>query len=115
VSATPRWHERSGRLADVVARAELDCLLVSRLVNVHYLTGYTGSNGVALVGPQLRAFITDFRYREQAVQEVDSTYDRRIAESTELLDGVGAALGLGETRLGFEGDHLFGPSARNAA
>ena len=33
------------------------------LVNVRYLTGYTGTNGVALVGVRdLRCFVTDFRY-----------------------------------------------------
>ena len=43
-------------------------LLVSALVNVRYMTGYTGSNGLALLGPQTRMFVTDFRYVEQAAE-----------------------------------------------
>ena len=61
---------RAERLTGALAERELDALLVTDLVNVRYLTGYTGSNGLALVGPELRRFITDFRYVEQAAAEV---------------------------------------------
>ena len=52
-------------------------LLVSNLINVRYLTGYTGSNGIALIGADVRTFVTDFRYLEQAAAEVDPAFDRR--------------------------------------
>lgn len=97
---------RAGRLADQAAEAELDCVLISDLVNVRYLTGYTGSNGLALVGPDVRAFLTDFRYREQSAQEVDPSFDRLLAPSVNLLEGVGGALGGAKLRVGFEGEHL---------
>ena len=45
---------RGERLAGAVAERGLDALLVTDLVNVRYLTGYTGSNGLALVGPGMR-------------------------------------------------------------
>ncbi len=106
MSATRSIEERSSRLAALLSRAELDCLVVTDLVNVRYLTGYTGSNGIALVGPGVRAFTTDFRYREQSAEEVQTSYDSRIAASTDLLEGVADTLGAGQTRLGFEGDHL---------
>ena len=38
------------RLAGLVAERELDQLFVSDLVNVRYLTGFTGTNGACLVG-----------------------------------------------------------------
>lgn len=98
--------DRAGRLADLAARAELDCLLVSNLVNVRYLSGYTGSNGIALLGPDVRAFLTDFRYREQSAEEVDASFDRLLAPSVDLLEGVGGALGGANLRVGFEGEHL---------
>lgn len=80
-------------------------MLVTDLVNVRYLTGYSGSNGLALVGPQTRTFITDFRYVEQAADEVDPSFER-IRAPQELLEAVAAALPSAELRLGFETAHL---------
>jgi Xaa-Pro aminopeptidase len=97
--------DRAQRLVDQLPAAGVDALLVSALVNVRYMTGYTGSNGLALVGPQTRVFVTDFRYVEQAEQEVDPTYDRRRGQQ-ELLDAVPEALPSGELRLGFDDAHV---------
>jgi len=62
---------RGDRLAAVVAERELDCLLVTDLVNVNYLTGFGGTNGACVCGPDARVFLTDFRYTERAEAEVD--------------------------------------------
>ena len=53
---------RAERLADSVAEFDVDLVLITDVTNVRYLTGYTGSNGLALVGPLTRTFLTDFRY-----------------------------------------------------
>ncbi len=99
--------DRAERLTKLLQDAGVDVLLVSDLINVRYLAGYTGSNGVALVGPSMRVLITDFRYREQVAEEVDPSFDRRIAEAPQdLLDLVKVVLGAGEQRLGFEADHM---------
>jgi Xaa-Pro aminopeptidase len=92
---------RSERLLGLIGEAGIDVMLVTNLLNVRYLTGYTGSNGVAVVGPRTRAFITDFRYVEQAAEEVHSSFERRRAP-TELLAAVPESLPIGELRLGFE-------------
>ena len=42
---------RADRVARRVAERELDALLVTDLLNVRYLTGFTGTNGIAVVGP----------------------------------------------------------------
>lgn len=97
--------DRAQRLVDQLPAAGVDALLVSALVNVRYMTGYTGSNGLALVGPETRVFVTDFRYVEQAEQEVDPTYDRRRGQQ-ELLDSIPEALPSGELRLGFDDAHV---------
>jgi Xaa-Pro aminopeptidase len=96
---------RSERLIDLLPEAGVDVMLVTDLVNVRYLTGYTGSNGLALVGARTRTFITDFRYVEQAAEEVDASFERRRA-STDLLDAIGEALPEGELRLGFDDSHV---------
>ena len=54
--------DRYDALAAAVAERELDALLVSNLVNVRWLTGFNGSNAVAVVGAAQRRFVTDFRY-----------------------------------------------------
>jgi Xaa-Pro aminopeptidase len=85
---------------------DLDVLLVTELANVRYLTGFTGSNGIALVGPQTRAFISDFRYLEQSAEEVLPEFDRMIARAPQELSAlIEDALPGGELRLGFEAEH----------
>lgn len=97
---------RADRLAAALAERELDALVVTDLVNVRYLTGYTGSNGLAVIGPRdLRLFVTDFRYVTQAEQQVHG-FEREIGE-TDLLGAVAPALPVGEpARLGFEDQHV---------
>ncbi len=93
--------DRADRLSQLLDDEGLDLMLVTDLVNVRYLTGFTGSNGLALVGPQTRTFVTDFRYVDQAAEEVDAAYERRRA-AQELLDAAVEELPDGALRLGFE-------------
>jgi Xaa-Pro aminopeptidase len=78
----------SDRIERVVAELEardLDGLLVTGLTNVRWLTGFTGSNGAAVVGRAgLLRFLTDFRYLTQSAEEVDERFEREI--SRDLLD-----------------------------
>jgi Xaa-Pro aminopeptidase len=97
--------DRAGRLAETLSELGADLVIVTALVNVRYLTGYTGSNGLALVGPGTRAFITDFRYVEQSAAEVGSEFDRRIA-TLDLVEGITELLPPGPVRLAFEDAHL---------
>ncbi len=61
---------RADRLVELLGERELDSLLVTDLVNVRYLTGFTGTNGACVVTPDGRLFLTDFRYMEQAAEQV---------------------------------------------
>jgi len=83
----------------------VDVMLVTQIVNVGYLTGYSGSNGIALVGPTTRTFITDFRYVTQAAEEVDPSFARQRA-SLDLIDAIADLLPDGELRVGFEEAHV---------
>ncbi len=96
---------RAERLAQSLNERDVDVLLVSGQINVRYLTGYTGSNGIALVGPNTRTFVTDFRYVEQAATEVDASF-QRIRAPLELLQAVEEVLPDGTLRLGFEDGQL---------
>jgi Xaa-Pro aminopeptidase len=79
----------------------VEAMLVTSLVNVRYLTGFTGSNAQVLVGPEAATFLTDGRYEERSRHEVADldrhTYARHYRD---LLAGKVEAGGT--TRLGFE-------------
>ncbi len=49
---------------------KIDAFFVTNLKNLFYLTGFTGSSGYALITKDKFIFFTDFRYKEQAMQEV---------------------------------------------
>jgi Xaa-Pro aminopeptidase len=92
---------RPERLLELLDEAGVDALLVTGLVNVRYLTGYSGSNGLALIGPQVRAFVTDFRYVEQAAAEVHPSF-MRVRAPLELFEALPELLPAGGLRLGFD-------------
>jgi Xaa-Pro aminopeptidase len=93
---------RADRLEQLLAEHELDALLVTNLTNVRYLSGYTGTNGLCVVGKGARVFLTDFRYVEQAKRQVDPGFERErgkqdlLEEAAERLSG----------RVGFEENDL---------
>jgi Xaa-Pro aminopeptidase len=89
---------RSERLSGLVAERELDMLFVSDLVNVRYLTGFTGTNGACLIGETERIFFTDFRYTERAQQEVGEEWERPEAER-ELVPQIAGRM---RGKVGFE-------------
>lgn len=49
-----------------------DCLLVASPANVRYLTGFTGSNALLILGHEESWFFTDPRYAIQAPQQVSA-------------------------------------------
>ena len=98
--------DRADRLVGLLTSDDLDLLLITALVNVRYMTGYTGTNGLALVGPQTRVFVTDFRYVEQAKVEVQSSYERR-RDQLELFGAIAGSIpASGELRLGFDDTNI---------
>ncbi|MRX72584.1 M24 family metallopeptidase [Bacillus lacus] len=84
---------------------QVDGLLVTSDVNRRYLTGFTGTAGVALVSGEKAAFLTDFRYVKQAEEQIK---DFQIIEHKRPLieEAAAAAKQMGIGRLGFEQDHL---------
>ncbi len=85
----------------------IDALLVTRLVNVRYLTGFTGSAAMVLVTPDSATFVTDGRYRDQSEDQLAAA-----GVTAEIVIGLTqadqrAALALGAvdvSRLGLEAD-----------
>jgi len=100
--------ERGTRLGRLVAERQLDLLLVTNLPNVRYLTGYSGTNGICLIGESERIFATDFRYFERMKAELHDYEVRRAKE--DLLGLVGEVLAERESeapaKVGFDDAHL---------
>ena len=99
---------RVQRLARELSELELDALLVDSLVDVRYLTGFTGSHALALVVGESAAaklgrhrFLSDFRYATQSAEQVPDAFEREIV-SGDLLDALAAALADTGGRLGFD-------------
>jgi Xaa-Pro aminopeptidase len=99
---------RVARLAHELDELELDALLVDSLVDVRYLTGFTGSHALVLVvGERARAklgahrFLSDFRYASQAAEQVPDSFEREIVAG-ELLEALASALSEQSGRLGFD-------------
>jgi Xaa-Pro aminopeptidase len=95
---------RADRVAARMQEKDADLLLVSNLINVRYLTGFTGTSALAIVGPQTRRFLTDFRYLEQAQSEV-SGFDIERAPQ-DFMTALGDGWPKGDVRLGFEDQHV---------
>jgi len=74
---------RRSRLRALLADTSADAAQVTRLVNVRYLTGFTGSNAALLVTPDDAVLATDGRYITQSEQEapdVERVIDRQCAK-----------------------------------
>jgi Xaa-Pro aminopeptidase len=98
---------RADRLAALVAERKLDALVVTDLHDIRWLTGFTGSNAVVVVGRDhdeepVRRFITDFRYVAQAQDQVPDPWQR--IDGGRDLGGAGLAAHLphGVRRVGFD-------------
>src|SRR5262245_53825163 len=92
---------RADRLEQSLGERELDSLLVTNLFNVRYLTGFTGSNGLALIGPDLRLFVTDFRYVEQSAEQVPDF--ERVRGKLDLFEDATERM---SGRVGFDDTNL---------
>ena len=96
---------RRAALRGLLRAADVEALLVTDLVNVRYLTGFTGSNATLLLhvdGDAASRFCTDGRYATQSAEEVPDL--ERVIDRGGALVLARSADDLGVTRLGFESD-----------
>jgi Xaa-Pro aminopeptidase len=101
--------DRFERLAAAVAERGLDRLIVGDLVrpgdsdrsgmaNLRYLTGFSGTSGLCVVGEGQPVFVTDFRYTERAKRELPDAFERVPAESRLLPTAAQRLIG----RVGYD-------------
>ncbi|TXI51384.1 M24 family metallopeptidase [Mycolicibacter arupensis] len=93
---------RRARLSAEIRAAGLDAMLVTDLINVRYLSGFTGSAGALLVfaDEQPPVLATDGRYRTQAARQAP---DVQVAiERAGARHLLAQAVAAGARRVGFE-------------
>ena len=75
---------RLSRLRSALDGAGIEAMLVTNLVNVRYLTGFSGSAGDLLVGADDALLVTDGRYRTQAAEQLGAA---DLADTVEIFVG----------------------------
>jgi Xaa-Pro aminopeptidase len=101
--------DRAARVAEELRERGLDVLLVETPINLRYLTGFTGTHGLALLAaagadgerPGEHRFLTDFRYATQSSEQVPDAFAREVVAG-ELLDAAARSLSGSGGRLGFD-------------
>ena len=91
---------RRHALRSLLAHADLSALLVTKPVNVRYLTGFSGSYGALLLLHDRTLFFTDGRYRHQAATEVPGP--EVVLAPGDLIGSVAAVVRAAGGGLGFE-------------
>ena len=90
----------------------VDALLVTRLTNIRYLTGFTGTTAFLVMGDE-PVLAVDFRYAEQVAREVGgcgSRYRRQRAANSGRQSSVfsrSAASGVSESKRRACGPHQY--------
>ncbi|MEY2582941.1 MAG: hypothetical protein QOE09_2790 [Ilumatobacteraceae bacterium] len=102
--------EVAGRAARVRRRFDqAEALLVSDLTNIRWLTGFTGSNGWALLTPDDVVLITDGRYGQQATSQLaEAGVDGRVIvglSGAAMVDSLTAEVA-NFASVGFESAHV---------
>jgi Xaa-Pro aminopeptidase len=99
---------RIERLRSSLALNKLDLLLVTYLPNIRYLTGFSDTSGVLLVGDGQSQFFTDGRYKEQAHAEVHGAgvAIRRKAPLLAAAEWLSRRRRREKTVVGIEASHL---------
>lgn len=93
------------KLRHALHQADLPALLVTSAHSRRYLTGFTGTAGVAVITAEEAFFITDFRYTEQANDQIEG-YEI-IEQKTTLIEAVAQLVEEKQlTKLGFEQDAM---------
>lgn len=100
---------RAGRVRARMAAGELDALIVTDLVNLRWLTGFTGSAGRAVLTPDRLVLVVDGRYGTQAADQLAANrVDGEVVvglSGAEILAHLTAVTG-GSARVAIEADQV---------
>lgn len=93
------------KLRQALIEHNVEAILITNEYNRRYMTGFTGTSGVAVVSQQDAVFITDFRYTEQASEQVKEF--RVVQHSGPIHEEVAKQVAaMGVKSLAFEKDAM---------
>ncbi len=97
--------QKKAHLRRQFQKLKIDGILITDIINVRYLTGFSGSSGYVVITEKNAMFVTDFRYEEQAGQEVKGftikiEHTERAREIKDICDLYGIK------KIGFEDHHV---------
>ncbi|MRG86560.1 M24 family metallopeptidase [Salinibacillus xinjiangensis] len=97
--------EKLEKFRSALAKQDFDGLLITSGKNRRYMTGFTGTAGVALITEKEALFITDFRYTVQANEQAKGyeVIEHKIPIHQEVAKQVKR---LGIQKLGFEKNQM---------
>ncbi|MCI7611852.1 MAG: Xaa-Pro peptidase family protein [Selenomonadaceae bacterium] len=99
------YRERLIRLREYLREQGLDGVVVSKLENLHYFSGFTGDDSMLVIGMNTAQLVTDFRYVEQAAEEAPDFQVKKQEKG--LLKRVAEIINEdGLSKVGFEGGSL---------
>ncbi|MBZ5201355.1 aminopeptidase P family protein [Planomicrobium chinense] len=93
------------KLRKEMEQQQIEAMLITSQYNLRYITDFTGTAGLALVTPHKAYFITDFRYTEQAGEQVKE-FDVVQAKTNLLEEAAELAKNLAVKSLAFEKDYV---------
>ena len=96
---------RADRVAARLGERGADLLLVTDLVNIRYLTGFTGSSAMVVRGARTRGASSPTSATSSAPRPRSSDFDRERAPQ-EFAEALKTGWPEGTVRLGFEDQHL---------
>src|SRR6516165_1771923 len=105
---------RRERLIPSLSEAQLDALLVTNPLNVHYLTGFTGDSSFVIIAPKRTILVSDTRFSIQIKEDcADLEAAIRGHNKTTWQETADVLAKLGLRSVGIESQHLTVASFEN--
>lgn len=102
-----RFATRLAKLRQLLKKSDADSLLVTKTVNVTYLTGFTGDDSYLLVTPRSQVLLSDFRFIEQLEEECPGLETAIRRQGTTMLQNVAAQVAARKVKtLGVEAESM---------
>ncbi len=99
--------EGGAELYPLLKQRSVDAFLVTKMENVRYLSGFTGSTAVLLITRRGGIFLTDSRYATQSEKEVAGFSVRILRRGEKMMERIARLIRSRRYhRIGFEGGDL---------